>query len=171
MEHRALLNEIYEPFHRAGVEALRAIRALGYDAKMGYYNLHEVKVDGVYEKEFFPLPEITIFGIATSADCGIALDKTAWLELTIPREQALAIDYVTLANTTRLEVYGADAYLVDFYNAEMSIEPVRALIEASTEREIHLYFPLPDCDGGAIQMLLKQLCALRLIPDAQARGM
>lgn len=137
---RAQLNEIYRPLHEAGKAALKIIRGLGYEARMVYCNLHETLVDGAYQTEYFPLPEIEIEGVAASADLGVGLDLSAWLELTLPREKALLLDYADLAARFPIEVYGAEDYLSDFYRAGMDSGAVPALIRRSAEREIHVCF-------------------------------
>ncbi|NLD33827.1 MAG: hypothetical protein GX653_02855 [Clostridiales bacterium] len=101
------LNDIYEPLHRAGMDLLNAVRALGYDARLCYCNLHEVKERGTYHTEYFPLPEVEINGAALAADLGIALDGSAWLEIKVSRADTLALDYAALAAQTNLTVYGA----------------------------------------------------------------
>ena len=116
MDNRTLLNTLYKELHELGADLLRAVQALGYEARLCYHNLHEVRVDGEFQTEYFPLPEIEISGIA---DLGVSLDKSLWLELTVARQAALQLDYPSLARLARLEVYGADDYLRDFCNADM----------------------------------------------------
>jgi hypothetical protein len=160
MDDRTLLNTLYKELHELGVGLLKAVRALGYDARLCYHNLHEVRVDGVFQTEYFPLPEIEIFNVA---DLGISLDKSLWLELTITREAALQLDYPSLAQAARLEVYGADDYLGDFCNAEMGFTLTRERIAASNEQAVHLCFYPPDNDPAALTALLKTLTEARIL--------
>jgi hypothetical protein len=134
-----------------------AIKELGYDAKLCYCNLHEVKVDGEYVTEYFPLPEIEIDNMAICADLGISLDMTVWFEITITREAALSINYSELTKDTHLEVYGAENYLKDFYNDDMCSENVINAIEASNETQIHLCFYLSSCDKETIKSFVTYL--------------
>ena len=157
MNTRDHLNSIYAPLHRAGVEALRQIQAIGFSATLGYYNLHEVIVDGQYQTEYFPLPEIAINGIASAADFGISLDGSAWLELTLSREAALAADYGALANRWRFEVYGAENYLTDFTYTCDAPNEVKDAILASGEAELHVGFHLDTWNSEALSGLFQSL--------------
>lgn len=163
MDTREQLNAIYAPLHRAGAEALRQIRALGFSAALGYYNLHEVKVDGQYQTEYFPLPEIAIDGLANAADFGLTLDGTAWLELTLPREAALAADYGALAGRWSFEVYGAEDYLTDFAYSCDAPNGVKDAILASDETELHVNFPLETWNSEELSGLFQALGRAGLI--------
>ncbi len=137
---RAQLNDIYRPLHESGKAALKIICGLGYEARLLYCNLHETLVDGAFQTEYFPLPEIAITGVANAADFGIGLDSSAWLELTLDRDLALSIDYAALSARFTVEVYGAEDYLSDFYHTGMDARRVPALIEESREQEMHICF-------------------------------
>ena len=94
---RDRLNGIYKPLHEAGKILLRTIKDLGYEAKLSYYNMHYVKVDGEYQIEYFPLPEVGIEGVGFYGDFGISLDGSIWFELTVSKERALILDYKKLS--------------------------------------------------------------------------
>lgn len=157
MEIRNTLNNIYKPIHTMGRNLLKDLLDLGYNAKLCYCNMHEVKIDEKYQTEYFPLPEIVISDIAIYADLGISLDLTAWLELTITRETALMIDYNELSKHTYLEVYGANDYLQDFYNEKMCPLNVKDIIEGTDEQQIHLCFYLNDCNIETVKSLMNYL--------------
>lgn len=137
---RAQLNDIYRPLHESGKVVLKIIRGLGYEARLIYCNLHETLVEGAFQTEYFPLPEIAIAGVANAADFGIGLDFSAWLELTLDRDLALSIDYAELSARFTVEVYGAEDYLSDFYHAGMDAHDIANRIIQSDESEIHICF-------------------------------
>ena len=131
--------------------------ALGYNARLCYCNLHEVKVDGVYQTEYFPMPEVEIRDAALSADLGIALDGSVWLEVTLSRDEALALYYKALAARAALAVYGTEQYLNDYLNETLPPAETAARIRQSNESHIHLCFSLPNADAGAVRALLEDL--------------
>ncbi len=133
------------------------MRALGYNARLCYCNLHEVKVDGVYQTEYFPMPEVEIRDAALSADLGIALDGSVWLEVTLSRDEALALYYKALAARAALAVYGTEQYLNDYLNETLPPAETAARIRQSNESHIHLCFSLPNADAGAVRALLEDL--------------
>ncbi|MCE5235448.1 MAG: hypothetical protein ABFC62_05285 [Clostridiaceae bacterium] len=154
---RAQLNAVYRPLHDEATAALRIIRGMGYTARLTYCNLHETMVDGAYQTEYFPLPEIEIEGAALCADFGIALDKTAWLEFTLTRERALALDYEHVAAAFEFEAYGAENYLTDLYRKGMRAAELRGAMEKTNEREFHLLFSLARAEEQAIEGLFTRL--------------
>lgn len=115
-EIREYLNRIYEPLHRQAIARLDAIQKTGYTTHLRYFNLHEVKVNGAYQKEYFPMPVIEVEGISNAADVSLSLDGSAWLELTVDPQVALLLDYAKLYAHMPVEVYGASGLLVDFLN-------------------------------------------------------
>lgn len=157
MDDRTLLNKLYKELHELGMNLLHALRTLGCEARLRYCNLHEVRVNGAFQTEYFPLPEIEIQGLTDHADLGICLDKSIWLELTMSAQAAMQIDYTPLAQYARLEVYGADNYLHDFYNAGMSPASTGERIAASPEQAVHLCFYLPGPSEAALKSLLAYL--------------
>ena len=61
------------------------------------------------------MPALEITGEGANADLGLSIDGNAWLELHVPREQVLQLDYEALAKScSQLEIYGAQDYLTDF---------------------------------------------------------
>lgn len=155
--NREQLNDFYAPLHRAGTAMLKTVRALGYNARLCYCNLHEVKVEGGYQTEYFPLPEVEIRDGALSADLGIALDGSVWLEVTQSRNEAMALDYEALAARAALAVYGTEQYLNDFLNETLPPAETAARIWQANDSHIHLCFSLPDADAEAVRALLEDL--------------
>lgn len=167
---RAQLNAIYRSLHDAARAALKAIRGLDYDARLAYCNLHEVMVDGAYQTEYFPLPEVVLTGLTCAADWGISLDGTAWLELTLPRERALALDYAQLAAVFDFEAYGAEHYLTDLYRKGMDAALLRDVMAQTGEREFHLLFPLAQAEEQAVTSLFSRLAGEGLLEKTVSRG-
>ena len=161
--NREQLNDFYAPLHRAGTAMLKTVRALGYNARLCYCNLHEVKVEGGYQTKYFPLPEVEIRDAALSADLGIALDGSVWLEVTQSRNEAMALDYEALAARAALAVYGTEQYLNDFLNETLPPAETAARIWQANDSHIHLCFSLPDAEEGKVRALLGHLIACRVI--------
>jgi hypothetical protein len=155
--NRDQLNDFCAPLHRAGIAMLKAVRALGYKARLCYCNLHEVKVEGGYQTEYFPLPEVEIRDGALSADLGIALDGSVWLEVTLSRDEALALDFEALAARAALAVYGTEQYLNNFLKETLPPAETAARIRQANESHIHLCFSLPNADAEAVRALLEDL--------------
>lgn len=89
---------------------------------------------------------------------GLSIDGRAWLELHIPREQALRLDYEALVKSfPQLEIYGAQDYLTDFYHVGMEAQAVLNRVESSGEKEIHLCFFLESGDEKNVSEQLKYL--------------
>ncbi len=154
---RDRLNGIYKPLHEAGKILLRTIKDLGYEAKLSYYNMHYVKVDGEYQIEYFPLPEVGIAGVGFYGDFGISLDGSIWFELTVSKERALILDYKKLSQVAPIEVYGAQDYLADIYNERLDIESMKQAIDNINEKEIHICFYLKDSEAGTVKSLTELL--------------
>lgn len=171
METRELLNSIYRPLHEEGKAVCSAITKNGYRAKLGYFNMHEIKINNAYQTEYFPMPEIEIYDIAVYADVGISLDSSMWMELTIGREQALRINYEKLAEKAAPEVYGANNYLYDFFgpaSEPSDIKNIINLISSSKEDQIHLQFSFETVDPDALLALLDYLRETKVITSSKA---
>lgn len=173
METRELLNSIYRPLHEKGRAVCSAITKNGYRARLGYFNMHEVKVDNVYQTEYFPMPEIDIYDIALYANVGISLDLSMWMELTIDRERALGINYEKLAEKAVPEVYGANNYLHDFFGPASDpsdIKNIINLIFSSEEDQIYLQFSFQTADSDALLALLGYLRENKVIASSTVSG-
>ena len=157
MEDRDRLNGIYKPLHEAGKILLRTIKDLGYEAKLSYYNMHYIKMNGEYQIEYFPLPEVGIAGAGFYGDFGITLDGSIWFELTVSKEIALILDYKRLSQAAPIEVYGVQDYLADIYNERLDIESIRLAIDILNEEEIHICFYLKDSEAGTVKSLIELL--------------
>lgn len=129
-----VLNEIYEPLYKKAKYIYNKIIDSGYKASMGWYNMHSVKYNDNHLMEFFPIPVITIDSIG---DMGIDIDSI-FIELTISKEKALKTDYDSLIENYSIEIYGAEDYLTDFYNVNMSPPDIKSKIQASNELQIHI---------------------------------
>ncbi|NLE06996.1 MAG: hypothetical protein GX638_19625 [Crenarchaeota archaeon] len=159
---RNLLNVIYQALHEKAKVLLKAIRGMGYTANLHYCNLHESLVNGCYAVEYFPLPEIEISGLTESADLGIALDGSAWLELTLKKADSLMVDYERLAGLCTFEIYGAFNYREDFYRPGMDPGMIKPMIKESKESEVHINFLLEESSEEAVASLFSLLEEMRL---------
>lgn len=104
-----------------------------------------------------------IDGLANAADFGLSLDRPPWLELTLPREVALAADYGALAGRRSFEVYGAEDDLTDFAYSCDAPNGVKDAIPASDETEFQVNFPLETWNSEELSGLFRALGRAGLI--------
>lgn len=149
MEKKLLeqLNEIYAPLSHKARELRKALEAEGIHASWGWYAFHSVKVEGEYQTEEFPIPVVTAGEVC---DLGLDLDRI-FLELQLSRERALTLDWEKLS--PEAEVYGAEAYLEDFYHPGMDMGDIRRRIEESGEATVCITGNFPKETG--VEELLK----------------
>lgn len=157
------LNAVYRPLHRKGRGLLKAVSSLGYGAQLRYCNLHERLENGKCQVMYFPLPEIEITGMALNADLGVCLDHSAWLEVTLTKQDALTLDYVTLAQHGRLTVYGAAHYREDLLNEHMEPAGTIQRIAQTREEKVCLHFAIESADTQSMQTLVKTLVQQKVI--------
>jgi len=152
--HNAL-NAIYQPLHQAAVQLYTQLRSFEPSACFRYYNLHDVKIGGQYRTEYFPLPEIELRE-KLCADIGFFLDGSVWLEIAVPREKALLLDYETLKKQLpALEVYGCKDYLADYCLKNLDSASVYRAIEATDSENIEHFIPLGPPDSQVILYILE----------------
>ena len=131
-----LLNSIYQPLCEKSQEIKRRLEEAGFSITSGFYNSHYIKCQGEYVREYFPIPVLFVPGIG---DIGVDID-TVWVEITLPKEKAVVLDYPVLAGAYSMEVYGTEGYLDDFYSAGADPCGVAGQISRSTETQICVAF-------------------------------
>ena len=105
MERRQL-NEIYAKLDK---KAQDIAKLLGCD--YGYYNGHYHKNEtGNYEKDYFPIPVISVKGLC---DVEIDLDGIS-VTAKLTKDRAISYDFEKI-KSFNFEVYGVENYLEDFY--------------------------------------------------------
>ena len=140
---RSQLNEIYRSLDAKA----REISAL-FHRPVGWYNGHYRKGEsGTYEKDYYPIPEVTIPALC---DVEIGLDGiTVTTKLT--RSAALSYDYAEIA-AYDFEVYGVEDYLNDFRTPDGTTEAMLERIRKSAEATIFFSFTFPfDTSPADIQ--------------------
>lgn len=149
MEKKLLeqLNGLYAPLSRKARELKKALESEGVPATWGWYAFHSVKLEGEYVTEEFPIPVVTAGEVC---DIGFDLDQI-FLELQLPRERALTLDWGKLS--PEAEVYGAEEYLEDFYHPGMDRGDIRRRIEESGEATVCITWNFPNETG--VEELLK----------------
>ena len=128
---RSQLNEIYR-------ELDAKARAIGrtLHCPVGYYNGHYRKNEsGEYEKDYYPIPEVTVKGLC---DIEIGLDEIS-VTTKLTKAQALSYDYEKI-KAYAFEVYGVEDYLNDFYTDGDTINGMIERIEKSEEEHIGFCF-------------------------------
>lgn len=150
MREHDCLNQIYQPLYERSRQVMKVLCQHGYEVQLGFFNLHEVKVEGAYQTQYYPLPVIDI----SSGEIGFNIDGSFWVDLTVPKEKALLVDYKALTTKHEFQVYGAEEYLKDLYNSDMDLAGLKERISSSREKEFHINFPLSDGEEDHILELL-----------------
>ncbi len=151
------LNDIYKPLHEYSTALLNALRNAGYEAVRGYYNNHYIKKADEWAVEYYPVPVISVKNV-----CDICLDiNRTFVEFKLERQAALAFDWAALIGLS-FEVYGAQDYLLDFYDPACGFEEIGKKISQSGEREIAVslrlgYLPGEDILLDLVKMLKETL--------------
>ena len=127
LEH---LNGIFGALSAGAGKLTKTLQEEGLSAFWGWYAFHSVKVEGEYVTEEFPIPVVTAGEVC---DVGFDLDQI-FVELRLPRERALDLDYRKLAPGA--EVYGAEEFLEDFYHEGMELGKICGRIRESGETTV-----------------------------------
>jgi len=132
------LNGIYKPIWDRANDIGGDLQELGYTITKGFFNNHSVKIDGIMVTEAFPIPVISITGVG---EVGVDIDYI-WFEVVVPKEKALVLDYNSIANEYRFEIYGSQDYLTDIYNEQVAISDIASGIKNSPETDFCIQFYL-----------------------------
>ncbi|MBQ7875644.1 MAG: hypothetical protein IJ306_10920 [Oscillospiraceae bacterium] len=152
------LNRYYEKIYKIAVDIWRDALRYIPDAKLSWYNLHNVKRNGKFEVEFMPFPEVELDFPEKHIDFGVSFMGEVWAEVTFDREYALEhIDFRNIAENREIEVYGAENYTEDFYCEGMDIDALKEKIKASKEEKIAVYFPPTEDGKDLIEYVIKKL--------------
>ena len=141
------LNEVFGPLAEGAGKLTKTLQEEGGSATWGWYAFHSIKVEGEYATEEFPIPVVTAEEIC---DVGFDLDQI-FVELRLPREKALTLDYRKLAPGA--EVYGAEEFLEDFYHEGMEIGEICRRIRESGETTVCIAGTFPA--GTSCQILAR----------------
>ena len=131
---RNKLNEIYKKLD----DKVQAISKLLH-CTFGYYNGHYHKnTAGNYEKDYFPIPVISVKGLC---DVEIELNQIS-ITTKLTRNKAISYNYEKL-KSYHFEAYGVENYLDDFYLEGDTISSMIEKIKASKEENVFLSFYFP----------------------------
>ena len=146
---RQELNKVYERLESKARELRGSfVRApQSFNCTFGFYNGHYRKNDrGEYERDNFPIPEITVPGLC---DIEVGLESIT-ITTKLSREQALSYDYGKIAMHS-FEAYGVEDYLCDFYVEGDMIAGLIENIKKSCEKDIGFSFCFPfESDGDTV---------------------
>jgi len=126
------LNNIYKPLCDKSREISDELKKLGYQIRSGFYNNHYVRDGDGFVVEHFPIPVLSISNVG---DIGVDVNSV-WVEFVVSKDKAVSLDYPALTQAYKVEVYGADDYLHDFYNTESDLQFVVERIQKSNESKI-----------------------------------
>lgn len=148
------LNSIYQPLCKRYEKIASELKTCGFEIVVGFYNNHSVKSGGEFVTEYYPIPVLTV---SQNIDLGFDIDSV-WLEIRLPKDNAAKLDYIALSKKYKIEVYGCDAYLSDFYNCECDPELTAQKIIESNETQICIAFDFAiDISGNEIIKVIKQI--------------
>ena len=153
VDTHTILNGIYRPLHERATAMTDCFRKLGFDARLGWYNMHYRGTGGgEYAPDYFPIPVISIAGL-----CDIEFNiYTVNVTAKLTRNDSLEknIDGIGVS----YEAYGVNDYLNDFRNAETTTEQMRRAIAQSDEKEVFFGFLLPqDIKADGIAEFIERL--------------
>ncbi len=129
------LNAVYRRLEEK-CAVLREVMKSWASCSYGWYNGHYFKnAQGIWEREYFPIPVISVDGI-----CDIEI-HSEYIDISckLTREQALSFDMAKL-DQYAFEVFGVEEYLRDFGSTGEDTEQIRACIRESNESEIGFSF-------------------------------
>lgn len=138
MDYFHLLNSIYIPVCDKASELNQGLEKAGYPASMQFYNNHSIKRNGVFVTEFYPIPVISIKDIG---DVGINFDSV-WFEIVLPKDTAIKLNYAEISSKHKIEVYGTNDFLHDFFNETIDVSDVVSNISNSSEADVCILFYL-----------------------------
>lgn len=158
MMDRNKLNEIYCKLDGRTHELVKPfIQANGiFNYSRGYFNGHYSKNEtGEYEKDYFPIPVISIEGVC---DIEINLDSIS-VSTKLLRNTVFTYDFGKLLSYN-FEAYGVENYLDDFYIEGNTIADLLENVQKSMEETIGFTFYFPyESDGGTLYEFVKFLHA------------
>ena len=148
-----ILRRVYDRLEACAAALLGALRAAGFSARMGFFNGHYRKDDsGQYRRDSYPIPELEVECLC---DVEIGPEEITVSAL-LSREDALSLDPAALSGFD-FQIYGAEDYLLDFWEPGMSAAALRERIRQSSEAEIGFSFTVSEADVPRLVHSLSQL--------------
>ena len=128
---RIQLNEIYNKLDNKAREISQSLKC-----DFAYYNGHYSKnTKGDFEKDYFPIPVISVQGL-----CDIEIDlEQISVTTKLTKDAVLAYDFEKLRGY-RFEAYGVENYLDDFYIAGDTISEMKEKVKQSSEENVFFSF-------------------------------
>ncbi|MCM1194818.1 MAG: hypothetical protein NC099_04860 [Corallococcus sp.] len=147
------LNAFYRDLELKTVAVLGRMEVLGLDYDIGYYNGHYFKnSDGEYEKEYYPIPVISVKG---ACDIELEFDRIS-VSAKLSKRAALHFDYGKIS-AYRFEAYGIENYLDNYYE-DGDIDKLLNNIKESKENAIGFQFEFDrDTDAKKIMEFVEFL--------------
>jgi hypothetical protein len=147
------LNRVYEPLCTKAKSLMVYLQheiQERYPVKFGFFNQHYVRTDSDWFMEYYPIPVVTVADL-----CDIGFDlHNIFIEFFLPRIIAASVDFNRLASY-HFEVYGAENYLEDYYNKEMSIHELKEKLQKSSEENVGItIFLSADTDNQLLIELI-----------------
>ena len=137
---RKQLNEIYKKLDDKAQDINKLLHGV-----LGYYNGHYHKnTAGNYERDYFPIPVISVKGLC---DVEIELNQIS-ITTKLTRKKAISYNFEKV-KSYHFEAYGVENYLDDFYFEGNTISSMIEKIKASKEENVFFsfYFPLEVSAG------------------------
>lgn len=140
-EKRNALNKIYEPLILRLQELIAGLKSHGeFKIASGFFNNHSYKNEvGEYVEDCFPIPVVSVEGL-----CDIEIDiEGISITSKLTKEKALTFD-CSKVQCSRLEIYGVEDYLTDYYAFVDNLQDARQKIKECSELELFYSFYYSD---------------------------
>lgn len=140
-EKRDALNRIYEPLILRLQDLMTGLKMCGeFKLSSGFYNNHSYKNEaGEYVEDCFPIPVVSVEGL-----CDIEIDiEGISITSKLAKENVLTFD-CSKAQCSRLEIYGVEDYLTDYYVSGDNLQDARQKIKECNEQELFYSFYYSD---------------------------
>jgi len=123
------LNDVYS----LAEKVFETIKSEGdFKASYGYFSGNYIKINGKYEYQKYPIPVISI---EDKGDIGFNIDGV-WFEFFLHKNEFHKINIEGLIRKYKVEIYGGNDCLVDFYYEGKSAAEIIEGVKNSKEKAI-----------------------------------
>ncbi|MBU5438735.1 DUF3201 domain-containing protein [Tissierella sp. MSJ-40] len=122
----------------------------------GLFNGHYIKINGRYEYQKYPIPVVAIEGIG---DIGFNINGI-WFEFFIDKVEFNKVDIENLISRYKVEIYGGNNCLIDFYTEGKSVSDISHNIDISDEETVGIAIYLDNMKSHSIKEIFFDACKL-----------
>lgn len=147
------LNHIYS----LGEDVFESIKnESNLQVNYGFFSGHYIKVNGRYEYQKYPIPVVSIEG---KGDIGFNIDGV-WFEFFIDKVVFSKVDIESLISMYKVEIYGGNNCLIDFYIEGKSVSDIFHDIDISDEKTMGIAIYLDNMKSPSIKEIFFDVCKL-----------